>query len=169
MTLRTCSSEREILQALKAGHWPDGCAPELRAHVESCASCRDLVLVTQSFQIARSESVQQAPAGSPGLIWWRAQLRHRYAAARQVSRPISIAQTFALVVTLLVAATFVATQYNHGVHWASWWSGLAPTRLLHLVSSSSVKPDWNLLFLLPGLGVLALFGGVVLYLARKES
>jgi hypothetical protein len=169
MILRICSSEREVLQALKAGHWPDGCAPELRAHVESCASCRDLVLVTQTFQIARSESAQLAPIGSPGLIWWRAQLRRRYAATEQVNRPITVAQIFALLVTLLVATVFVATQYHHGLHWASCWSGLTPARLLHLVSSASLKPDWNLLFLIPGLGILALFGGLVLYLAAKES
>jgi hypothetical protein len=169
MTFRTCSSEKEVLQSLKAGHWPEGCAAELRAHVESCATCRDLVQVTQIFQHARSISIQRTPEGSPSLIWWRAQLRRRYVATEQVNRPITIAQTFALLVTGMVATAFVATQYNHGLHWASWWSGLAPARLLHLVSSASIKPDWNLLFLIPGLGVLALFSGVVLYLVRKES
>ena len=35
MTFRTCSYEKELTQALKDGHWPQGCGPELRAHVEA--------------------------------------------------------------------------------------------------------------------------------------
>ena len=46
--------EKEVTQALKSGHWPEGCAPELRAHVEACADCSDQVLVTRAFQQAES-------------------------------------------------------------------------------------------------------------------
>jgi hypothetical protein len=173
MTFRTCSFEQEVLQALRAGHWPNGCAPELRAHVESCSSCGDLVLVTHAFQVARSESVRQDASGSASLLWWRAQLRRRYAATERVSRPITIAQTFAMLLTLLVAVVFVASQYHHGLHWATWWHELAPTRFLHLSPNTSSntlsKPDWNLLLIIPGLGVLALLGGVVAFLASEKS
>jgi hypothetical protein len=175
MMFRTCSFEPEVLLGLKEGRWPEACDPELRAHVETCTTCGDLVLVTQTFQRARSESVQQAPGKSPDLIWWRAQIRRRYAAAERVSRPITIAQTFAMLVTLLIAAVLVASQYRHGLHWATRWPGLAPTRLLHpLLSappilSASPKPDWNVLLLVPGLGIVALLSGVVVYLASEKS
>jgi hypothetical protein len=169
MTFHTCSFEKEILEALQAGHWPNGCAEELRAHVETCAGCRDLVLVTQTFQCARSESVRQSREESPSLIWWRAQLRRRYAATEQIARPITIAQIFAMLVTLLVAVAFVASQYRHGLHWASWWPGLAPTRLLHPASIALVKPDWNMLLTIPSLGLLALLSGVVVYLVTEKS
>jgi hypothetical protein len=157
------------MEALKAGHWPEGCAPELRAHVESCATCSDFVLLTQAFQSAKSESVQEAPTGSPGLLWWRAQLRRRNAVTERVSRPITIAQTFAWIVTSVVGVILIASQYGDRVRWASWWAGLEPAKLLHFLSGSLVKPDGNLLLIIPGLGVLALLSGIVVYLASEKS
>ncbi len=169
MTFRTCTFEREVAQSLKDGHWPEGCAPELRSHVEGCASCSDLVLVTQAFQSTRSESAHELPAVSPGLLWWRAQLRRRNAAAERISRPITVAQTFALVINVLVAAVFVASQYNHGLHWSAWWSGISFSRVFHSLSSGVGAFDWNLALLIPSLGVLALLGGVVVYLVSEKS
>jgi hypothetical protein len=172
MTFRTCSFEREIAQALKDGHWPDGCGAELRAHVRTCDNCSDLVLVTQTFQGARSESERAAlvaPLCSPSLLWWRAQLRRRNAATERVSRPITIAQTFAWFVVGLVGLVFVASQYHHGVQWASWWAEFAPPPALHLLSNGSGALDWNRLLLISGFGVLALLSGLVVYLASDKS
>ncbi len=169
MTFRSCSYEKEVVQALKDGHWPEGCAAELRNHVETCASCGDLVLVTQSFQSAKSQSVLEAPAGSPGLLWWRAQLRRRNAVTERVSRPITIAGTFAWIVVLLVAVMFAASQYNHGLHWAAWWAELEPARFIPFLSGDPARQDTNLLLIIPGLGVLALLSGIVVYLASEKS
>ena len=168
MTIRTCSCEKELTQALKDGHWPDGCGPELRAHVDACGNCSDLVLVTQTFERARSESERAALCGSPSLLWWRAQLRRRNAATERVSRPITIAQSFALSVNVLVGVVFVASQYRHGLHWASWWSELVPARALHFLHSGSAQVDGNLLLLLSGFGVLALLSVLVMYLASEK-
>jgi hypothetical protein len=169
MRFRTCSYEKEVTQALKNGHWPQGCGPELRAHVEACDDCNDLVLVTQTFLCARSESEHSAPGFSPSLLWWRAQLRRRNAATERVSRPITIAQTFALFVNVFVGIVFVASQYRHGLHWASWWSELMHPRALHLLPIPSGQLDWNLLLLISGFGVLALLSALVVYLASEKS
>lgn len=169
MTFRTCSHENELIQALKDGHWPQGCGPELRAHVDACGNCRDLVLVTQTFQRARSESERAAPSGSPSLLWWRAQLRRRSATTERVGRPITIAQTFAWFVYGLVGVVFVASQYRYGLHWASWWSELVPRRALHFLPVGSGLVDWNLPLLISGFGVLALLSGLVVYLASEKS
>ena len=170
MTFRTCSYEKELTQALKDGHWPQGCGPDLRAHVHNCGNCSDLVLVTQTFQRARNESERAAPvAGSPSLLWWRAQLRRRNAATERVSRPITIAQTFAWFVTLIVGIVFVVSQYRHGLHWASWWSELSPPRALHFLPAGSGQVDWNFLLLISGCAVLALLSGLVVYLASEKS
>jgi hypothetical protein len=169
MTFCACSFEKELARALKDGHWPEGCAPELRAHVHECASCNDLVLVTQTFQLARRESERETPCNSPSLLWWRAQLRRRNAAAQSVSRPITIAQVFALVVNVLVGVVFVASQYRHGLHWASWWSEFVPLRALHFLPAGSGQVDWNLLFMISGFGVLALLSVLVVYLASEKS
>jgi hypothetical protein len=167
--LRTCSYEKELTQTLKDGHWPQGCGQELRAHVDACGTCSDLVLVTQTFQHARSESEIAATSGSPSLLWWRAQLRRRHAAAERVSRPITIAQIFAWLVTALVGIVFVTSQYRSGLRWASWWSELVPSRVFHVLSFGPGRVDWNPLLLISGFGVLALLSAVVVYLASEKS
>jgi hypothetical protein len=167
---RTCSYEKELAQALKDGHWPQGCGPKLRTHVEACGGCSDLVLVTQTFLCARSESEHSAPCGSPSLLWWRAQLRRRNAATERVSRPIKMAQIFAWLVTVLVGAVFVASQYRHGLHWASWRSELMPPRAFHLLllSLGTGQANWNPLLLISSFGVLALLSALVVYLASEK-
>lgn len=169
MTFRTCPWEKELTHALKAGHWPDGCTPELRVHVAACSGCRDLVLVGEAFQLAKEESAREIPSGSAGLLWWRAQLRRRNAVAQKITRPITIAQTFAFLLTLLVAGIFAAWQYDHGLRWGAWWSDETLTRALHLVSGSFALVQGNVLLLVAPLGVLALFGGLVLYLVSAKS
>jgi len=169
MMLRTCSYENELTQALKDGHWPEGCGGELRTHVDACANCSDLVLVTLTFQRARSESELAAPDNSPSLLWWRAQLRRRNAATERVARPITIAQVFAWLVVVLVGAVFVASQYRHGLNWASWWAEFVPARALHFLSIGSGQVGWNRLLLIFSFGVLALLSALVVYLASEKS
>ena len=168
MTIRTCAYEKEVRQALKDGHWPAGCLPELREHVQKCGSCSDLVLVTEALQLARENSTQEVPPTS-SLLWWRAQLQRRRAAAEQVSRPITVAQTFAWTVSVLAAAVFAVSQYHHGLRWANWWSEVAPLRLFHLAPIAAQTLDWNRFLLIPTIGALALVGGVVVYLVSEKS
>jgi hypothetical protein len=168
MTFGSCRYEKEISEALKIGHRPEGCGPELRAHVESCANCSDLVLVRQTFQEARSESLQAAPAIPPGLLWWRAQLRRRNAVTQRISQPITIAQTFAWIVMAVVTIVLVASQYRHGLRWISWWSEFSPSRALHFWTLAAAGLDWNLSLLIPGVGVLALLSGLAVYLASER-
>ena len=169
MTFRTCSFENELTQALKDGHWPQGCAPELRAHVENCTNCSDLVLVTQTFQSARRESERAALSGSPSLLWWRAQLRRRNAATERVSRPVTIAEIFALVVYVFVGVVLVASQYRHGLKWSSWWAEITPSRAFHFLSVGSGQIDPNLLLLIFGFGVLGLVSILVVYFVSEKS
>lgn len=167
MTIRTCSYETEVAQALKAGHWPDACTPDLRTHVAACRNCGELVLVTEAFQQARSQSGTAVPADWAGLLWWRAQLRRRNAANQRTSRPISVAQSFALFVNLAVAIVFVAGQYHHGLRWSSWWSELELARVLGRFAIGS-RLDGNAL-LVGCLGMLALLSGLVVYLVSEKS
>ena len=169
MTFRTCSYESELTQAFKSGHWPEGCGPELRAHVKACTNCGDLVLVTQTFQGARSESEQTVLRTSPGLLWWRAQLRRRNAATERVSRPVTIAEIFALVVYVFVGVVLVASQYRHGLKWSSWWAEISPARAFHFLSVGSGQVDSNLLLLIFGFGVLGLVSILVVYFASEKS
>lgn len=155
--------------ALKAGHWPGGCDRDLRTHVETCAGCRDMVLVTMTFQQARAEALGNLQTVSPELLWWRAQLRRRNAAAERISQPLTIAQIFAWLVSLLVAAAFLASQYRHGLRWASWWSEVADSRTFHSWLLASVGLERNILLLVAALGTLAVLSGVALYLAAERE
>jgi hypothetical protein len=166
MMLRPCTREKELAEVLARGGWPDGCAPDLRAHAGACRSCGDLVLVTEAFQKARSGAIGAASVPSPGSLWWRAQLRRRTAAVERIGRPILGAQIFALTTCLLVAAVFLASQARRGIGWLTWLEQLPQAGVLHLdvLSPSTLfGSGWSLL-LIPVLATLALLGGVAVYL-----
>ena len=169
MKVRACPWESELTQALRSGHWPEACGPELRTHVSACADCRDLVLVTDGFRQARTATALTVPAGSPGLLWWRAELRRRRQAAEQIAQPITFAQTFACIVSLLAAVAFLASQYRYGLRWGSWWSEFSAFRPARLWSAAGPASEWNLLLLIPVFGLFVLLGGIVLYLVRERE
>lgn len=169
MSFRTCSYERELTQALRNGQWPQGCEPELRTHVDVCSNCRDLVLVTQALLCARHESEHSVVAGSPGLLWWRAQLRRRHDTAERISRPVTIAQLFAWLVIVMVGIAFVESQYHHGLRWAAWWSELMPFWPFHLLSNGAGQLDWHSILAISSFGIFSLLGVLVVYLVSERS
>lgn len=147
-----CPQHDLVAAALQAGHWPDGCGPALRAHVESCASCGDLVLVAQTLQQARKETALPPRLSSPGTLWWRAQLRRRNAAIETATRPIAVAEKVAVLVLLVAAIALVAWQHDQVTAWlANLWGPL---------SSVAQAPG----LLLVGVGTLVVFGAFAVYL-----
>jgi len=174
MTLKTCSFEKEIAQLLARGQWPQAATPELRAHLSSCSSCADLVLVTLAFQSARaaSDAVPNLPA--PGVLWWRAQLRRRNAAVERVGKPILGAQIFAISVTLIFVVGLVVSQATHGLSWLSWLQQIpqpqfAPLSMDSFSPTALFTSGSTFLVLIPLLATLALLSGVVVYLASEKQ
>jgi hypothetical protein len=170
MTLRPCAREKEVAELLRLGHWPVASSPDLRAHVSGCRSCNDLVLVTQTFQRVR-EAAPPVNLQSPGVLWWRAQLRRQNAAMERISKPIWGAQIFALAINLLLAVGFVIYQATHGLRWLSWVGELSPSRASFfdaLQSVAAMASGWSLVVLVPGAIALVLMSGVVLYLAADR-
>ena len=171
MTLRPCSQEAEIRRLLELGHWPQSCTPELRAHVEGCKTCGDLVLVTTAFRGARAESMQAAQLPPPGVLWWRAQLRRRNAAVERIQKPMLGAQIFACAVTLVITFGFLVWQVRYGWNWTKWLASLAQSQVFHwevLWPFASAKSAAGVLSLIPALALLALVSGVVLYLGSEK-
>jgi hypothetical protein len=155
---------------LALGHYPEACTPELRAHLTGCRSCAELVLVARAFQAARAHLAANANLGSPGLLWWRAQLRRRNAAVERVAKPIARAQVFALTVSVLFAVGFLATQATHGLRWLSWLQQLSPAlHLGALLPSDLFSSGSSLLVLLPIFATLVLLSGVAVYLASEKQ
>ncbi len=172
MTLSTCPREKEVRALLALGHWPQAATPELHAHLRDCRSCADLVVVMRAFQTARADAAAAAHLASPGLLWWRAQLRRRNAAVERLGKPILRAQIFAFSVCFLFAVGVLVSQATHGLRWLYWMRRLPQGPTLHLEAlwpTALFNSSWTLLVLIPVFLTLALLSGVVVYLASEKQ
>lgn len=168
--MKPCPREAEAEAALRRGHWPDACEPELREHVATCDRCSSRLLVLKTFQTARAESMQAAHLGHPGLLWWRAQLRRRNEALERVGKPAITGQLFALFISILTVVALLGSQIRKGVDWSSWLPGpSAGSHFDALSLLSSIEADWGLILLLAGFGTVILLGAVVVYLATDRN
>jgi hypothetical protein len=171
MILGTCSRENEVAELVERGYWPQACSSELRAHVDACRACSDLVLLTSAFQHARAHAAGMARLESPGVLLWRAQLRRRNAAVERIGKPLIRAQVFALAVTVVLTLGFMASQARQGLHWISWFEG--PLHPLHFEAlwpaALATFDGGRLWFLVPVLAALAILSGVVAYVASEQK
>jgi hypothetical protein len=158
-----CSRLDEVRQALAQGHWPQACAPELRAHVEGCVRCAQEVLLAEYMQVARNESVQAARPGAASLLWWRAQTRRRNAALERAGRPLAAAQIFALAVVLAVVAGLVAA------HWHEILERAASAQAAPAFSFSDLLGSWGPAPVILAIALIATLGSVVVYLTTERQ
>lgn len=166
MNLGGCGREKEVSELLARGYWPDACNSELRAHVASCRACQDLILVKQAFRADRQVVASAAKLESPGVLWWRAQLRRRNAAIERISRPILGAQIFAVAVSLVAAIVYMASQARRGFGWL----GQLP-RALHLevlLPDALQKYPGETWLVLSAIAMLALMSGVIVYKTSEK-
>jgi len=163
-----CKRRDEVASMVRMGHWPAGCTEELRAHIAGCGRCSEWILLTQSFQSVRSESMSQAPEGSAFLLWWKAELRRRDAALKSVGRPAVIGPGLALVVSLVAALGFLAAGRAQLQTWFA--AGGGPDLFAALKDIPSLFGSmWTggSLLLAAGLAAVALLGGVVYFASDK--
>ena len=107
-----CAREDEVLMMVSTGRWPERAPAELRQHAEECHVCGEVGLAAAAIgHEAETSSIPSLP--SSGTVWWRAQLRARQEAARQVVRPITAAQmlAFAALVGVFGAVFGATTQW----------------------------------------------------------
>src|SRR5207237_7087672 len=83
--------------------WPDACDAELRAHVDACASCRELALVAGNVLTDANAAMREASIPSSGAMWWRIQRRTHAEAARSASRLITFVQIGSIAAVAIVA------------------------------------------------------------------
>jgi hypothetical protein len=96
VTPHFCPRETDLWDAIAAGRWPDTADANLRAHVVSCAACRDLALVAGRLRRDACDINRDATPPSSAIVWWRAQMRARQEAAQAVDRPITVVQGLAI-------------------------------------------------------------------------
>jgi hypothetical protein len=119
-----CEREQDVLDAIAAQRWPARCDDDLRAHVQACAVCADLVDVASALVEEHETAYQEARLPSPGIVWWRAQLRARDEDARAAARPIAFIQGIAASVAVWLLVTFVRTvPAATFVAWKDWLLG----------------------------------------------
>ena len=100
MTTTWCPREAELWEAITAGRWPDATNTDLWAHVNACATCRDVALVSSSLSTEASAARREAAPPSSAIVWWRAQMRAKQEAALAAERPITIVQGLAAAIAL---------------------------------------------------------------------
>ena len=169
MTFGSCPRENDLAILLERGHWPDAAQPEFRAHVAACRACSDLALVRTAFRADRSIQCALPRLESPGVLWWRAQLRRRNASLQQIGRPLLSAQIFAAVLALLASAAFLVLQYRRNAVWLSSVEDLP--RFLHLdllVPDSLQKYGMAGWLVLCGSLTLTVAGGVFVYIKSEK-
>lgn len=170
--LTSCPHEIEIRNLVTHGQWPAAATPELRTHVAGCRSCADLVLVADAFQKARAGTIAAARPVSPGVLFWRAQLRRRNAAIERLTRALIGAQIFALAFTLVVGLGFVVFEALRTDAWRTWLQQLPQSAAAQwdaFRSTGTIDPSWGLLVVLPTVATLLLLGAVAVYLATDRQ
>jgi len=170
-----CVREDDVLMMVSTGRWPEAAPAELREHAERCQVCRELGLAATSIGQEAEAEASSPNLPSSGTVWWRAQLRARQEAARQVVRPITAAQMMAFAVMVGVAgAVFGATtqwfQRGLGTLGRAIVDGVAslPLPSLSLPQDLSAVPlsSWIIVFVV-GIGLIA--GAAVVSWAMKEE
>jgi hypothetical protein len=172
MSLQACTREVELREAITRGTWPLASSESLRAHVAVCRSCSTVARLAVGFRQVRAESMAAARIGSPGLLWWRAQLRRRNEAMERIGRPLVGAQIFALCVTLFAALAFVTYQVRQQggfVEWLKDAAQSASTAMANLWPAAAADASGNWLLPMVALSVLAVAGGVVVFFSFDRS
>jgi hypothetical protein len=166
-----CPFEQEVLDALAARRWAGKCDADLRAHVESCRFCLDLIEAASALLEDHASAWAEARTPPSGIVWWRAQVRAREEAARAAARPLAFIQGVAASAALWLAlAVFRALPRPLGPDWQAWLAGLKSSAAAH-------APDFStLVSLLPGgalllvaLAVWLLIAPVAIYLAVNDE
>jgi hypothetical protein len=171
MNFFLCSWETQLEATLRQGRWPHACDPDLRAHVDGCRRCQELVLVTQALQRAKSNAEELARLRSPGLLWWRAQLRRRNEAIQSVTEPLALAEKVGLF-GLLAAFCVLVWQGGRSAYMLNLFEGLSRSgfsSLRELWAVASGANLWIIVLGASGLGTLALLAGFVIFLLRDEG
>jgi hypothetical protein len=105
-----CELESEVLAAVVQNRWPARVDTTLRAHVEGCGTCADVVAIAGAIDEARDEMRARAVVPDSGRVWWLAQMRARREATQAAGRPITAVQVIAFACAMgLLGACFGAT------------------------------------------------------------
>jgi hypothetical protein len=170
MRKHECARETELLDALHSSRWPAASDPSLQAHVETCASCTEVLTLVGALLEDRQTLMQEATVPSSAVVWWRAQMRSRREAAERAAQPISFVQGIALACAAGLLATalgiFVPT-FRRSLAWMGdamfSFSGVSVPMVTDPLASPIVLAG------IAALGLCALVLPVALYFTFHED
>lgn len=103
-----CPHERDVIRAARG----QKLAGELRAHAESCESCRETLRVAGALRELAALSRPTGPLPTAGQLWWRAEVIRRLSGnpgEREV-RPAVWAELLGIAAAFAVLLLFVTLQ-----------------------------------------------------------
>ena len=174
MNFDTCPKNERVLAALRANVWPE----ELRAHVESCASCRETSRVA-AWMTRLAADVEALPGAPPAadLIWLKAKIGRRSRTPARALLPIKIGGLLGGAGCGLLFAGWLRDNWVPPPV-SSWSHLLHPVSIGAWLESRSL-PDWKvspqlleLLSAVPPTSWLLPVGAILLYFllfARERS
>lgn len=167
----SCSCERDVLDLVAIGQWPSRADEALRAHVAACASCAEVASVAAAV---REWADEPPPAKMPdaSVVWYRAQVRAREEATRRASRPVLVAQLFA-VAAVAMAAFWIGPSLSLSMpDFAGWWAAVPDLPSIPSVSAVSTQSlsrfSWLGWAALAALGAWAIVGSIAYLLTAGE-
>ena len=169
MNVVTCTEERAVIEAIGAGLWPDHAPAELRAHVDSCATCREVADVALMLAEARDDGWRDAEVPGSGLVWWRAEMRARADAARVASRPMTVVYGVALLCGVGALAAGVSVWAGKAETFLRWFTSLAPADGWSVAASSQMTSLAQHGALVAVVAGLLLVAPVAVYFATSEK
>ena len=134
MKPRECEKELLVIEASRTGSWD----AELRKHVADCHACGDVALAANALNAMNAVDLAEARIPDAGLMWWKAQLLSKRAAAERATKPISFVEHFAYACGILA---FVAVCVWQWAAIRGWLASLRPGSAVHAAASSTSHFD----------------------------
>lgn len=167
----SCPSERDVLDLVAIGQWPSRADATLRAHVAACATCAEVASIAAAVREWASETEPAQPVKVPdaSVVWYRAQVRAREDAARRASRPLLVAQLFA-VATVALAVFWMGPSLSLSLpDFGGWWAAVPSLPTMPEVSTESLSRfSWLGWAALAALGAWAIVGSIAYLLTAGE-
>ena len=164
-----CAREAEVVNAVLAGAWPDGCDDALTAHASRCEICGEVAAVAAVMREASKHERRDVQVPVAGQVWWRAAVRARLEASHAATQPMTWLHgiTAALFIGVMLAAV--------GMAWPSIAIGLgaAKTAGATLLTSEAVMvmagPLRTTLLVALAAGAVLVIAPLAIYLALSDE
>lgn len=175
--LTECVHEREVLDLVLAGRWPDRSDPETVAHASSCEVCGEVVAVALAMQHDEAAVEADVMAATPmhhdvvpdaTLVWWRAQLRAHEEAGRRAARPIALVQGIGIGMGLVAGLSVIRAAWPAVLTGASSTGAALLDTFTRLTAASAAWVETAPLWLTVGFLAAVIGLPLAVYAATKD-